>query len=277
MAKTKQKPVVRRAGQMKNPGGQLLVSNVNRPKFESLNGTDLRITNTEAIYVPPSGAGRTNVPLNPAANFQFGWLSNIARNFNKYRFEKLDISYVSRVATTRDGSVSIGMFYDYESSQSWFVNNANIADAQRTLSYCSEFAYGPVYAGGNLGNMDSDTLAVSARCGPGARRMNWFTIDPDPASTTSEQISRYNICVQNFLGVALDIPFAGTIGTFYATYTIVLSECAPPYIDLTFQRVDVAGRPPEWRPFPSYPPIDDNPPKPKPPPSGDKPRLEEDE
>jgi hypothetical protein len=261
-------PDSRKQGRMVNPSGQLNVGKTNKPLIQNLSNGDIRIRNTELLSVLTTNATgpaayRQNIPLNPASSNQFGWLAPIAKNFNKYRFDNLVVSFVSRVATTRDGTVALGVFYDYESSQSWLTNSTTIGTALTNLSYCSEYGSGAIYSGGCIGDVkSSDWMGVKPKTGPGSRRMNWFTIDPDPASTPTEQISRFNICVQNFLGLVNDFALNNsTTGYLYVTYDIVLSECSPPFVGVPslMNKVESASPGPfDPVPFPPTPPIPDD-------------------
>jgi len=284
MSVKKQVVPQKKSGRMTNPSGQTIVGSVNRPRFQSVNGSDLRITNTELLFpmttlASPNTSFSQNIPLNPASSNQFGWLAPIAKNFNKYRFENLVISYVSRVATTRDGAVGLGVFYDYESSQSWKVGSSSVSDALTRLSYCSEFNTCPIYAGGNIGNpRDPDFVVVVAKTGPQSRRLNWFTIDSDPASPTSEASSKFNLSVQNFIGVVCEFSLSlSTVGYLYVTYDIVLSECACPFTPLPLTLGQGVSGIFDPKPFPPLPDIPQAPsePKPKPPVSDPKNEAEE--
>lgn len=210
-------------------GNQYTVNRSRGPQMKpTKNGRGLIVSNTEVleeVVLQDTALYTQNIPLNPCAALQ--WLAFVARNYQKYRFLKLEATFVSRLAVTRDGSVAMGMFYDYESSQDWKVNSTQHI---RDLSNCLEFTESPIYGGNQIErNTSGNWVGVAARCSADDRRYTWFTCDLDPGSTASEQISRFNLCTQNFLGVHVAAPglAAGSnVGRVFLKYTIELSECA---------------------------------------------------
>lgn len=270
MAKTNKKkgvttmaPIQRTAGQSKNPSSKLQLRNLNKPKIERISATETRITNTEffTALTVPAGATATKFQwdINPSTS-EFGWANNLVRSYGKFRFEKLEFSYVSRVSTTRDGSVGFGLFYDAESADSWFDTSGSIGLALGTLSYCSEYATAPIYGGSHIGMQlpgdMSEWVGVRADCSERNRRLPWFTVDPSPGT----DVNRRNLTAQAFLGAGVDFGLAGTVGYLYVTYSIVLSQTAravtPPALSVA--RTISMGR---SEPVPGLPPL---PPPPQP-------------
>nr|WRQ65208.1 structural protein [Tolivirales sp. gcode 6] len=73
---------------------------------------------------------------NPGNGLDFPWLTNIAKNFEKYRFKKLTYRLVSYMPTTSSGHM--GMYYDYDPVDSYPVDEAEFysnQDAQVASSW----------------------------------------------------------------------------------------------------------------------------------------------
>nr|UHS72232.1 MAG: putative coat protein [Tombusviridae sp.] len=54
----------------------------------------------------------TSLVANPGRSVMFPWLSTIAANYDKYRFRKLNVSFVTNQATSTAGKVGLGFDYD---------------------------------------------------------------------------------------------------------------------------------------------------------------------
>ena len=52
------------------------------------------------------------LPLNPGLQTSFPWLSNIANNFETYKFNSLSVEFIPAVGTSTDGALSIAPDYD---------------------------------------------------------------------------------------------------------------------------------------------------------------------
>lgn len=73
------------------------------------------ITNLVAPAANPTvwGIATANeFPLQPGSNITFPWLSNMALNWERYRFNKLRFRYLPRLGTQNSGSVSLIPDYD---------------------------------------------------------------------------------------------------------------------------------------------------------------------
>lgn len=69
------------------------------------------------IILDPSTSGFVQLKrlrCNPGSEKTFLWLSNIARNYEFYRFKKLEFEYLNRCSTASEGSLIISPDYDGE-------------------------------------------------------------------------------------------------------------------------------------------------------------------
>lgn len=62
--------------------------------------------NTGPAFIP------IQYPMNPGIDQTFSWLSNIAVNWERYKFHKLVFHFLTRSATSSPGSVLIAPDYD---------------------------------------------------------------------------------------------------------------------------------------------------------------------
>jgi len=113
----------RRRRQRQGKGEMSLVSAPVSKGFRSVNsgarisggGDVVRIVHREYVAdVAPTGTGfQTFVyKINPGLSGSFPWLSNLAANFEKYRFRSLRFMFQSSVATTSSGSVMMAIDLD---------------------------------------------------------------------------------------------------------------------------------------------------------------------
>jgi hypothetical protein len=88
-----------------------------KPKITQNRPDCCRIAHREMVDVvkTPSTLGFSTVlqlPLNPGIDETFSWLSNIAINWERYKFHRLSFHYLTRVASTNTGSVILSPDYD---------------------------------------------------------------------------------------------------------------------------------------------------------------------
>lgn len=67
---------------------------------------------TVVTGVTASGFLSYSYVINPGKTASFPWLSNIASNFDKYKFSKLKFTFISNQPTTVAGRVGVGIDYD---------------------------------------------------------------------------------------------------------------------------------------------------------------------
>jgi len=151
-------------------------------------GKGVAVCNTErlgtsAIFGNGSGSGfaKSGISLNPASTNLFPWLSNIAKNYQLYRWKSIKISYIPAVPTTESGYVEAAVFYDYEDFVNWF-NDTTFA---YSLSYLGDYATGPPYSGGQIsvsedrrGTSTQNWFGVNVDVVAAHRRYPWLTVDP---------------------------------------------------------------------------------------------------
>jgi len=79
-----------------------------KPKIKSSNGSVV-VSHSEYIGTVSSSAtfAATTYPINPGLAITFPWLSNLAVNYVKYRFKKLQFLYVPAVGTATSGRVAL--------------------------------------------------------------------------------------------------------------------------------------------------------------------------
>lgn len=83
------------------------------------NGSSITIRHTEYIAdISSSGASYavTKYSINPGLNANFPWLSNVANNYESYRFNRLQYIYKPICPTTTQGKVILGVDYDASDS-----------------------------------------------------------------------------------------------------------------------------------------------------------------
>lgn len=77
-------------------------------------GIGVTVSHTEELFdvIGASGFHSYNVPLNVGLANVFPWLSTFTANYETYRFSRLRLFYVTKVATTAEGTVVIAFEYD---------------------------------------------------------------------------------------------------------------------------------------------------------------------
>lgn len=86
---------------------------MSKPKFKSTNGGTV-ISHREFVApVYASVLGNIDgIVCNPGLNASFPWLSDIAAGYERYRFHKLEYTFVSAAATSERGRVGLAFQYD---------------------------------------------------------------------------------------------------------------------------------------------------------------------
>jgi len=89
------------------------------PKMITMRNGDCRIVHREYIQdiqapigPPPSAFFAYSLPINPGQEGSFPWLSNVAKNFESYKFKKLKFCYETEAATSTPGTVVLSVDYD---------------------------------------------------------------------------------------------------------------------------------------------------------------------
>jgi len=221
----------RSVGGYANPGNRNSLMRTQGPRMVTINnGRGVVIRNTENIGILQSvntGTTSKGIVMNPGAVATFPWLSRIAATFSLYRWKKLIISYCPIAPTTLGGSVEFAVFYEDKDYQNWL---AAAALAAQNLSTQSQYAFGPLYAGGAIA---SGTAGVASPTFFGVipdidsahRKVPWFNIN---TSTTVGADS--NTTIACYLAAQCFGGSASTqqVGTLFATYEIELIEPTNP-------------------------------------------------
>lgn len=87
---------------------------MSKPSFRPAPNGSTVVTHCEFISVV-SSAGTftaTRIPVNPGLGSTFAWLSNVASNYDRYRFRKLAFYYVPAVSTAQAGRMCLAFSFD---------------------------------------------------------------------------------------------------------------------------------------------------------------------
>jgi len=84
-----------------------------KPLWRSQNGKTI-ITHSEYIGAVPGSTGFSSVqyPVNPGTTTVFPWLANIAGNYDRYHWRKLQFYFVPAAATSTKGRIALSWSYD---------------------------------------------------------------------------------------------------------------------------------------------------------------------
>jgi hypothetical protein len=116
----------------------LSIKRSSRPVYRSLPNGDIEVTHRE--YVQDVNTTNlftaTQLAINPGRSTMFPWLSNLALNYERYRFEKLEFEWRTGQPTTSPGRV--GLYVDYDM--------ADPAPTTKAQAYTSRgYVDGPVW------------------------------------------------------------------------------------------------------------------------------------
>lgn len=97
------------------------------PKFIRQPNGDIMITHRELIgdVAGSTGFRVTKIPINPGLQSLTTWLSQIAPNYESYKFEKMDFEYKTTSSTAATGVVMAAV--DYDASDSAPVDKQSLA------------------------------------------------------------------------------------------------------------------------------------------------------
>ena len=108
------------------------------PKFSDRGRDSILVEKRELIL--PNVAGSTTFaigaefPLNPGMPTTFPWLSQVAQNYEQYRFEELEFQFISRSPSNTKGSVTLAV--DYDASDDAPTTEIEMSDFQGTVEGC---------------------------------------------------------------------------------------------------------------------------------------------
>lgn len=221
----------RAVGGYANPGNRNSLMRTQGPRMVTIsNGRGVLIRNTENIGILQSvstGTTSKGIIMNPAAVGVFPWLSRIAATFSLYRWKKLVISYCPIAPTTLGGSVELAVFYEDKDYNNWLLA---AAAAAQNLSTQSQYAFGPLYAGGAIasgsaGIASPSFFGVIPDIDSAHRKVPWFNINTSTTlgADSNTTVACY-LAAQCFGGAAT----AQQVGTLFATYEVELIEPTNP-------------------------------------------------
>lgn len=179
------------------------------------------VSNTERMTLNVSGnSSVSQVPLgfnmNPATADVFPYLSNIANNYELYRWKSLKASYVPICNVQTAGSIEMACFYSREDFVHWFGMGGSTA-----LASMGDYAAGPPYAGGLMssdkGNRSkADWFGVEFDTRRIHTAIPWLRCDPVSSTTDLQQLSCGAwLALQSYVPVS-----APNMGLIYVSYEI---------------------------------------------------------
>lgn len=122
----KSKPQVKRTPMLKREPKVLLIQNTNAPVSKGVRGAipdakfsakmgKICVRHSELLGTISSSGDAFNVtqfPINPGLQNFTGWLSNVARNYESYKFKMLRFRYIAACPTTTSGQVYVTVDFD---------------------------------------------------------------------------------------------------------------------------------------------------------------------
>lgn len=239
--KTKSKTSVRvkPTGNYANPSSKPVVSR-NRSPMMAYVPDGVVVSNTEQLtgsIVEFSGTGnlqKATYFLSPASLVEFPWLSRIARNYSKYKWRKLCVSYVPFAPTTQQGYYSMASAYDAEDALRFRAAAGGFA-----ISNQPQFSIGPVYAGGSISSNENQVGSDNWHGIEFDLKHNateWKLIDPGvPLSLDSGDEARLNQACGTYMLAQYAGPNTGeatSIGALYVTYEVEFTQPAVPELNV---------------------------------------------
>lgn len=184
------------------PVAQTQIIRTPQPKFTRLPNGDIVIQHRELIsdVIGSEGFQVTKIPINPGLQELTAWLSQIAPNYESYKFEKLDFEFKTTSPTTASGVVMCAV--DYDASDPAPVDKQQLA----------------AYKGYTRSSPWENFIQVS-RASDLSKRTTFFV--RNGALSSNEDIKLYDVG-NLFLatqGQASDAP----IGELYVSYNVRLS------------------------------------------------------
>lgn len=163
------------------------------------------------------------VSLSPADVGVFSWLAHIARCYTYYRWKKLRICWQSYASTSTAGDVMLGLFYDKEDIDRWFLNPNKLQNLSQTVGASS----GPVWAStlhNNGRDLTSEIMAV-ADVSRAHARTNFHLVDDSlsggfPTDNQSVAVFLGAVVGANQIPATSETPIA--VGRIWIDYEIEL-------------------------------------------------------
>lgn len=223
-------------GNYANSGSKVVLKRAKAPVMNYTPG-GVVVSNTEQLtgsVINSDGSGiveKSTFFLTPASVTEFPWLSRIARNYSKYRWRKLCVSYIPFAPTTSDGYFSMASAYDAEDALRFRNTAGGFA-----ISNQPQFSIGPVYSGGAMHSSEGDVGSANwhgLEFDLKHNATNWKLVDPGvPLSLDSGDEARLNQACGTYLLTQRQSLTAGTIGALYVTYEIEFTQPAVPELNV---------------------------------------------
>jgi len=236
----------------------------NQELYTTLNGM------TTAQYL--AGAG-----INPSDDTIFPWLSNIAKVHSLYRWKKLRVLYQSNCATTMNGDVMLGLFYD-RADLNAFMSTSTPGDRRTQLSQTVGASVGPVY-GSNIYSTQSGSSAdimVEADIARLHSRVPWLICEQASVALENQSVGVYYGAVVGNNGYANNVPVGRLWFDYEVEFIHPTPNFLPPVIPFGAAESRAVVIMPDPTPFPPLPPppkppvpTPPRPPKPDEPPGAD--------
>lgn len=169
------------------------IRTVTRPRGPRITTTDstMVIRNKEYFGYISSETGVNTigrVGINPADQNVLPWLAAIANRYTYYRWKKLRVLYTSNCPTTQRGTITIGIFYDLEDLNAWFLGSSPVQNLTQVVGS----TVGPVWGSTITCHPNGDHSAPIQACVDVQRahiRTKWHLIDNATASTAVDNQS----------------------------------------------------------------------------------------
>lgn len=218
----------RAVGDYANAGGKAVVSRRAGPVMRNIPLGGVCVSNTEQFFgqsiTLPANFTKVVTAINPC-DTNFPWLRGVARNYAKYRWKRLILSWVPFVGTTTQGYVSVASAYDSEDA----ITALNAVGGVPSSSQ-PEYTIGPIYSGNAIRSHESD---VSSANWTGIEfdvkrihdAVKWFYTDATLTFTANAgNEARLNQCVGAYGIFQYDTPAPVVAGSWYMSYDIELIQ-----------------------------------------------------
>lgn len=199
--------------------------------FKSLNpvvlstSQGLRVRNTE-YFMDVNGIDVTNYQYNFFNPTSRPWLGNIAKCYQKYRVHALTFSFVPIAATSQAGSIDFGTFYDADDVGRWAT-----LGGPDNLYTCSEYASGPLYAGGAVNTNDNrvrddNWFGITCDTRAAHRTYPWLIVDTGSPINETENLSRaVSLAVRCY---ATGFTLSSKVGRVLVSYDVEFIQTVAP-------------------------------------------------
>lgn len=188
-------------------------------------GDSMLISNKEFFFYKGSDQSSRRVGaigLNPANDFVFPWLAALAKRYTYYRWKHLRVLYGSACPTDQRGLITLGLFYDKEDTDEWFLSSG---DQIRDLTQTVGSSQGPVWGSTITCHPDgshSSEIQVVCDVARAHMRTRFHLIDNNPGDTATD-----NQSVAVYLGHITDpngVAAGLGCGTIWFDYEIELKH-----------------------------------------------------